>query len=337
MVTIGITQVSGQSLKDLVKKRGDDSKETTEEKGENRTETAVRKGVNKGLDKIFGTSSAEEDEGEAVEETEDYDSDYSDDTDYSSNSRNSGAAGIGRNAIMSGLGLTGTANVKDSYNFDAFIEMTIVNYDASGEVSESGKYISYVDAETPDYGLAFTDDEQKGEMLMIFDTENGQMLTLMEQDGEKTGFVVAFDEETMKEMEQEYDEAEEEELEEVETNPYNIKKTGKTKKILGYNCEEYTTEDENSIVSMWVTDDLGKKVDKTFMRNSNFSGLFLYAYYTNGFIMEYDIEEKDDHERSVMTVTDIDIDNVTSIKTGGYTIMNMGAMQKMMEEEEEAE
>ncbi len=25
-----------------------------------------------------------------------------------------------------------------------------------------------------------------------------------------------------------------------------------------------------------------------------------------------------------MTVTDIDVDNVTSIKTGGYTIMNMG-------------
>ncbi len=335
-LTFGVSQASGQSLKDLLKKKKETTEETTEEKAEEKTKDrsgglakkSIRSGVDKRLDKLFGTSSDDEDKTEKKEEVRETSSSSENDDDYSSSS-----SGFGMNAILSGMGMTGSADVKDVYKFDALIEMTIVNYDSDGEASDPGKYVSYIDADSPDYGISFAGGDEDEEMLMIFDTENSLMLTLMESDGEKTGFAVGFTEDQQASIEESYEEGEEN----AETNPPDIKKTGKTKKILGYKCDEYKTEDESSIVSMWVTDDLEKKIDKTFMRNSNFSGLFMHAYYTKGFVMEYEIEEKDDHEKSIMTVTDIDVDNVTSIKTSGYTIMNMGAMEGMMGDDEEEE
>lgn len=335
LLSFGVSQANGQSLKDLMKKKKDSTEETTEEKSEDEAKDrsgglakkTIRSGVDKRLDRIFGTSS---DEDETVKAKENETSDRSDDND---NSENSSSSGIGMNALLSGLGITGSVDVKDVYKFDAYIEMSIVNYDADGVADDPGKYISYIDADSPDYGISFKGEDQDEEMLMIFDTENSLMLTLMESDGEKTGFAVGFTEDQQASIEESYAEGEEN----AEANPYDIKKTGKTKKILGYKCDEYKTEDENSIVIMWVTEDLGKKIDKTFMNNANFSGLFMHAYYTNGFAMEYEIEEKDDHKKTIMTVTDIDVDNVTSIKTGDYTIMNMGAMEGMMDEDEDEE
>jgi len=319
-LAVNMNQANAQVVKKFLDKRKATAKEATDERVGEEADKAVVKGVNKQLDKIFGNSDDETTETPAVE---------TESESNKSSSSSSSPSGIGMNALLSGMGMSSTANVKDSYDFDAYIEMTITSFDKSGEEDESGKYISYIDADSPDYGMSITEEGEEDVVLMIFDTENSLMLTLSESDGEKVGFAVAFDEEQMEAISESY---EEEEEAEVETNPYDIKKTGKTKKILGYKCDEYQTEDETSIVNIWVTDDLGKKIDNTFMRSSNFSGLFFYAYYTDGFVLEYIIKDKEDDEKTVMTVTDIDVDNKTSIKTAGYTIMNIGAMQ--MEEEE---
>ncbi len=320
----GVSQADGQVLKKFTRKK----KETAGEAASDRVDREIVKGVNKGLDKLFGKEEAEEAEapaeGEAVEAVE---AEASDVSDRSSSSR----SGMDMSGLMSAMGMGGSVDVKDSYNFDAYIEMSITNIDEDGKEEDPAKYISYIDADSPDYGLAITDDTQDGEMLMIFDTENNLMLTLMDNDGEKTGFAVGFNEEQSEAIAASYEEAEEDYDEGA--NPNNIKKTGKTKKILGYKCDEYQTEDENSIVSIWTTNDLEKKISKTFMRNANFSGMFMYAYYAKGFVMEYVIVDKDDGEKSIMTVTDIDVTKGKSIKTGGYTIMNIGAMEEMEEEE----
>ena len=48
--------------------------------------------------------------------------------------------------------------------------------------------------------------------------------------------------------------------------PYNYKKTGKTKNILGYSCDEYLVEDEATEVHMWVSEKLGKQVRREMLR-----------------------------------------------------------------------
>ena len=121
----------------------------------------------------------------------------------------------------------------------------------------AGNKIDYAD-------IYFQHSRQEGWSLEDGKVKSGSRSTdqgvgLRAVSGEKTGFAVGLDETQLESIEESYEESEE-----VEANPYNIKKTGKTKKILGYKCEEYQTEDENSIVSIWSTDDLGKKINKTF-------------------------------------------------------------------------
>ncbi len=312
---VNMNQANAQVVKRFMDKRKDTAAETATDRVGEEADKEVVKGVNKQLDKLFGKSD------EKSTETPASVTDSS--SSNSSSSSSSSASGIGMSALLSGMGMSTTANVKDSYDFDAYIEMTITSYDKKGKEEESGIYISYIDADSPDYGMSISEEDEEDAVLMIFDTENNLMLTLSDSDGEKTGFAVAFNEEQMEAISESY----EEEETEVEANPYDVKKTGRTKKILGYKCDEYQTEDESSIVSIWSTDELGKKIDKTFMRSSNFSGMFFYAYYTDGFVLEYVIENKDDNEKTVMTITDIDTDKKTSVKTAGYTIMSIGAME----------
>ena len=61
----------------------------------------------------------------------------------------------------------------------------------------------------------------------------------------------------------------------------------------------------------------------------------MYAYYTNGMVMEYIIDDRDKDEQFIMTVTDIDLNKENSISTTDYNIMDMSSM--MPDEEAENE
>ena len=157
------------------------------------------------------------------------------------------------------------------------------------------------------------------------------MLILSESDGEKTGFATSIDPEAMADMAESY--AEEEEVEETDLTPYNIKKTGKSKDILGYKCDEYLMEDESAEVHMWMSEKLGKEMRKEWMKNQQtFGAMFTHAYALNGMALEYDILDKDDGKKTIMLVTKIDLNHSHSVATGGYTVMSM--RQKTDEEKE---
>lgn len=320
MLATAASTVEAQDLKRFMKKREDAAKETAGDRIGKEADKKIAKGINKGLDKLFGSDE---------EETPSDPSGQNASGNTSQSSRAAQSASM--NALMGAMGMNADVNVKDAYDFDSFVEMTITHYDEDGNSDESGKYITYLDSRSLDYGLQFTDDDQEGTSIMIFDTENALMLTLVESDGQKSGFAVGFDTDQIEEIAEEY-ETESESDEEVETdtdyNPYNLQKTGKTKTISGYRCDEYMMEDESSIVSIWATDDVDKDIKKTYLTNNNFAGMFFYAYYMDGMVMEYDITDKSDNDRMVMTVTDLDLDRTTTFNTGAYNIMSMGAMEE---------
>ena len=66
-----------------------------------------------------------------------------------------------------------------------------------------------------------------------------------------------------------------------------------------------------------------------------FGAIFYYAAYTNGMALEYDVLEKDDGERTIMKVIDIDLNRSHSIPTKGYAVMSMKSQSPEEEEEEE--
>ncbi len=65
-----------------------------------------------------------------------------------------------------------------------------------------------------------------------------------------------------------------------------------------------------------------------------FGAAFYYAAYTNGMVMEYDVLDKEDGNRTVMKVIDIDLNRSHSIPTRGYAVMTM--KNQSPEEEEES-
>ena len=76
---------------------------------------------------------------------------------------------------------------------------------------------------------------------------------------------------------------------------------------------------------MWVSEELGKKVRKNMLNNQQtFGAVFYHAGNMNGMVMEYDLLDKEDGDRVIMLVTDIDLNKSHSISTRSYAVMTMG-------------
>jgi len=220
--------------------------------------------------------------------------------------------------MMNALGLSGNVDYESEYSFDAHIQMEISEYKKNGNLDQQMLYDSYVHKEDADYAMEFSDDGSQS--IIIFDSRNSAMLILSNSDGERTGFATAIDPEAMAEEAEAY----EEEDSALDTDPLNYKKTGKTKNILGYSCDEYLVEDEYSEVHMWVSEKLGKEMRKEWLNNKQtFGAMFTQAYALNGMVMEYDFLDKEAGDKMVMQVTKIDLNHTHKVNTDGYNIMSL--------------
>jgi hypothetical protein len=218
--------------------------------------------------------------------------------------------------MMNAMGLTGNVEHETEYSFDAYIQMEITTYKKNGNLDDQVVYDNYLHKEDADYAMVFKDGNDKS--IIIFDTKNSAMLILSESDGEKTGFATTIDPEAMADLVEDY-----EEEEEVDMDSYRPVKTGKTKQILGYSCDEYLVKDVETEVHMWVSEKLGKEMRKEWMSNKQtFGAMFTHAYALYGMVLEYDVMDKDGG-KSVMQVKKIDMNHSHKVNTSGYTIMSM--------------
>lgn len=228
---------------------------------------------------------------------------------------------------MDALGLSENVPYETSYKFDSYVQMEVRDFNKSGKETDYILYDSYVTRDAVNYAMVYT--EKKDQTTIIFDSENNAVLILTESDGEKMGIATEVDPETMQE---EMEEAEEENSI-LATSPV---KTGKSKDILGYKCDEYLIEDEEIEAHMWVCEELGRQIRKEMLdQRHTFGSVFLHAAYAKGMVMEYDQILKEDGERTVMKVTDIDLNRTHTISTREYPVM--GIKQKDSDTEEESE
>jgi len=217
---------------------------------------------------------------------------------------------------LDALGLKGNVAYESNYNYDAYVQMEVSNYEKSGKLDDKMAYDSYFNKGSRDYAMVTTD--QGDRVTFLFDSDNNSMLMLTDSDGEKSGIAMPVNEETTPEM------AEERAGEPDEADSHKPVKTGKTKQILGYTCEEYLIEDEASEVHMWASEKLGKELRREMLLNQQaFGTSFYHAYYVDGMVMEYDYLDKEDGERVVMQVTGIDMNRAHQISTRNYTVMSM--------------
>lgn len=119
-------------------------------------------------------------------------------------------------------------------------------------------------------------------------------------------------------------------------NP-KITRTGKTKMIEGYKCEQVLMEDDDSNVDAWITDALGfnpidfmgavKGSDKDYSVEKLYKG-----WMKNGVSMETTIAKKDKSSVITMQLKNIKKETVSAslFSTDGYQIMDMSQMGRGM-------
>ncbi|TFH20929.1 MAG: DUF4412 domain-containing protein, partial [Bacteroidia bacterium] len=233
-------------------------------------------------------------------------------------------------AVMKALGLTDNVPYESEYRFDAYIQMEISNYKKNGDLDDQMYYDNYVNKTKADYAMVFKDGNDKS--TIIFDTKNSAMLILTDSDGNKTGFATSLDPEALAERAKEYEEKKGQEVSDLDA--YNIKKTGKSKDILGYKCDEYLMEDESSEIHMWASEKLGKEMRKEWLNNAQtFGAMFMHANALYGMVLEHDMMDKENGKKTIMLVTKIDLNYSHSLATGGYAVMSL----RQKTEEEKAE
>ena len=235
--------------------------------------------------------------------------------------------------IMKGLGLSGEpVPVADEYHFNHMIQMHFESFDKNGSKKDEGEFITHFspDSKSMAYEGMSNESDEKG--LFIIDSENGAIIILNDDGNQKNGIVYGMSG-YFASMGESFDE---EELDLSETpdtylaNP-NVRKTGRTKNIAGYTCEEYVYKDEYTESNIWITKDL-KLNTKDF-----FSTLFKTSVYSHGmgwgYMMEAISVDLESGDKSVLQVTKVDPSSNIIFNLDDYEITNLGSFQPAEEKE----
>jgi hypothetical protein len=147
-------------------------------------------------------------------------------------------------------GLMKPAPTEANYSFSGHMIMEITSTDKKGK-AEDPVHMQYLLSSSPEYmGLTFTDPKQKETVTTsIMDTKNQAIVILMEEKGKKTSMAMKLDFNKVQGM------VDEEAEDQMSRPDYKITKTGNTKKILGYTCEEYLVTTEDGEGSYWITEE----------------------------------------------------------------------------------
>ena len=187
----------------------------------------------------------------------------------------------------------------DQYSFTGSADMEVTSTDEKGKANDPVKMKSYLadDASYSAMEMKNEDKKQKGQVVMIFDFEKSASIMLMENDGEKSSFAFGFEDVINDSM--------------MDSIPdTRLRKTGNTKKLIGYTCEEYILEDEDYIAHYWISKDPIEGVSSLWSKNSKFlSKKFksknseYFSQLPEGNILEMNYKDKDDQSTSNMLVT----------------------------------
>lgn len=287
---------------------------------------AGTKTVNKEIDNKIDTAVQKEVDEVKIKANEDYEANQKEMGDQAAEAQSAGqpsgqpSKGINLGGIMGGKV---TLKYENSYSFTGKMYMQMEMYDKK-DVTKMDYFI-YFNENTPNGGfeskIAGTTDE--GEQVsmatnMVFDGTNKIVITLTDVGTMKMGVISEVPEETAAEGQP------------VDNTPKpTITKTGNSKVIAGYKCDEYLYKDNESKDhgKMWVTKDLKLKGDKRI-----YSKAGLPAYYGNpdlggGAVLAMEsYNEKNEVEMKSET-KEINMNFPHTISVTGYSLRQMNFNQ----------
>lgn len=238
-------------------------------------------------------------------------------------------------SMMKGLGMSGEpVPVETHYRFTQQITMLVESFDKSQEKSSSGEFITHLNpgAQNMAYEVVSGDIGSSEQGIFIIDSKNKAIILLNDNEEEKSGIVYGMGTFFEDIGEMEFENVEDEEMPDNIFSHPNVNKTGKTKSIAGYKCEQYTYTDDETESEFWITKELNTS-------SADFFGsLFKTSLYTNGmgwgYVMESISKDKRTGDENSMRVTKVDRNSRRSFDLTSYQITNLGSFSMPAQPEE---
>jgi hypothetical protein len=212
----------------------------------------------------------------------------------------------------------------DNYSFTSRLYMQTETYDKQDVMKVDLEM--FFSANTPSVGMETkTMKDAKGNSTpvaatMVMDGENKCFIILTDAGGTKMGIITPITDENSTQ-------AQANTGQEKKTTTPVFTKTGNTKMIAGYKCDEYTYKDSEQKTNgkVWFTKDANLKIDKRGWQQTGMSGYYGYAGFDGGLIMGNEAYDESGKLKMKSETKEINTNYPHSIAVKGYTMMQMNS------------
>ncbi len=276
-------------------------------KANNRLDNRIDRGIDRGLDGIENAFRKKDKSPKNKSTQHERDSDNYDDGDTDES-----AAVMAMMQSMMGGGKP--VDIRERYEFQHNVEMTTTMYDKKGKVDHQQAMTMYFSDTDALFGIATA--VEGTQSVSVIDLDKLHMVMLMDMGGSKMAMTLDLDQAWGgdDDDDESYD-------------PAGFTKTGRTKKILGYTCEEYVTEEEGDRMEFWITRDEVLDIYRAFgamtsTQKDKGGKTAMPTDYPSGMAMEVTTTERNG-SKTVMLVTAVNKNQGKTISTAGYSPMNL--------------
>ena len=210
---------------------------------------------------------------------------------------------------------------EDEYKFTGRIYMQMETYDKK-EVLKSD-YYTYYNSNALNAGIEVLPvDVKEGDKTLptvfLFDNDNRCFMMLIENKDSKTGIISSLPSDSaMAEQAKTRKEASPEQA--------TITKTGNSRVIAGYKCDEYKIVDANKdgYSNVWMTRDVKLKADKKYWGKAGVPTYYNYPGFEGAIMLAMESFDKNNKPEMKMETKEINDNFSHSISTVGITFMKM--------------
>jgi hypothetical protein len=218
---------------------------------------------------------------------------------------------------------------KEDYGFTSRIYMVTETYDKKDVMKMD--FFMYYSSSSPSIGVETkTVTNENGEVapvsaVMVMDGENKSVLMLTDVNGMKMGIISPVPDENSAQASPDGKAAK-------KTTPPTFTKTGNTREIAGYKCDEYayTSNEDKTSGKVWFTKDANLKIDRRGWQNSGMAAYYGNAAFNDGIILANEAYDEKGKITMKSETKEINPNFPHSISIKGYTLrqMNMGQGEK---------
>jgi hypothetical protein len=233
-----------------------------------------------------------------------------------------GSKGFNLGGLMGGKV---TSKYEPSYTFGSRIYMQMEMYDKKDKVTKMDYFI-YFNQSNANAGI---------ETKIVGNTEDGNQVAMnssMVVDGANKSFIMLTDINTMKmgiisDLPEEN--AAQTQKDGKPVKPPVITKTGNSKVIAGYKCDEYTYKDEDAKThgTMWATKDLRLTADKRAFGKSGMPSYYNNTDLANSAVLAMEQYNEKNELQLKSETKEVNLNYSHSISTAGYSLRQMNFNQ----------